>query len=94
MSLAGKIYKPFQWFYINDDADYAKYESFTFNAAYQIYLLTEEVKKLNKTKILTQPMFVALSEDDELIDTTQPCIGCVQMKICPYCIYSTQAFQQ
>lgn len=69
LTLAGTIFKKAQWFYINDDQDYAKYESFTFNAAYQTYLLIEEVIKLSAKKNLEQPLFIVASENDELIDT-------------------------
>lgn len=43
---------------------YGKYQSFTFNAAYQVYLLGQEIAQQTK---LEQPIFMVISADDELI---------------------------
>ncbi len=52
----------------NDD-DFAKYESFAVNAAYQIYHLAGHVREtLAGGKILDMPIFAALSEDDMTVD--------------------------
>lgn len=55
-----------------DDVDYAKYESFTANAAYQIYQLTGEVDAgLDAGKRLRMPVFAAFSEDDLTVDASR-----------------------
>lgn len=62
--------KKFDWFRIAKETDYAKYSSFTFNSAYQIYLLTQQIKKLSASiNTVACPVFVCLSEDDETISS-------------------------
>jgi len=57
---------------LRDDVDYVKYESFAANAAYQIYLLTEEVHAgLEARQKLNMPIFAALSEDDTTVDAAR-----------------------
>ena len=54
---------------IQDDVDYAKYETFAVNAAYQVYLLTREIDALfEEGKRIEIPVFAALSEEDITID--------------------------
>ena len=54
---------------IQDDVDYAKYETFAVNAAYQIYLLTQEIDALlNQGRRIEAPVFAALSQEDMTID--------------------------
>lgn len=57
-----------KWIDIAKDEDYSKYESFTFNAADQIYLLTQELEELLQKRKVKVPMFVAISEDDTTVD--------------------------
>jgi len=59
------------WLDINNDLDYAKYESFPVNAVVQIVTLTDRVKDLAEThpERLTLPVFVALSSEDETVDS-------------------------
>lgn len=54
---------------IQDDVDYAKYETFAVNAAYQIYLLTQEIDALiEQGRRIEAPVFAALSREDMTID--------------------------
>ncbi len=62
------IWARFKWTRIAEDEDFAKYESFAFNAADQIHLLTKQISRLRDGRSLRSPMFVALSEDDTTID--------------------------
>jgi len=52
-----------------DDIDFAKYESFAVNAAYQIYRLAGRVDDMfAEGKRLGMPVFAALSEDDMTVE--------------------------
>jgi len=54
---------------VQDDVDYAKYETFAVNAAYQIYLLTREIDaRFAAGKRLDLPVFAVLSAEDVTID--------------------------
>jgi len=54
---------------VQDDVDYAKYETFAVNAAYQIYLLTREIDGfLAAGRRIEVPVFAVLSEEDITID--------------------------
>ena len=54
---------------VRDDVDYAKYETFAVNAAYQIYLLTGEIDRLlDAGKRIEIPVFAVLSAEDVTID--------------------------
>ncbi|NTV13789.1 MAG: alpha/beta fold hydrolase [Desulfobulbaceae bacterium] len=57
------------WLDINDDRDFAKYESFPVNAVVQIVALTERIGRLAKIypERLTLPVFLALSAEDETV---------------------------
>jgi len=59
------------WLDINDDRDYAKYESFPVNAAVQIVSLTDRIGHLVTThpERLSLPVFLALSSEDETVDS-------------------------
>lgn len=59
------------WLEVAPDDDYAKYESFTANAAYQIYRLTQELETLRSATKLSAPMFVALSAQDGTTDSAE-----------------------
>ena len=59
------------WLEVAPDDDYAKYESFTSNAAYQIYRLTQELETLRSARKLVMPMFVALSAEDGTTDSAE-----------------------
>lgn len=57
-----------KWIDVAPDEDYAKYESFPFNAADQIYQLTQRLEdELDRSKV-TVPIFMALTLDDATID--------------------------
>lgn len=57
-----------KWLDIANDADPVKYESFTMNAAAQIYQLTEELKHLSRHVKIRVPIFMAVSADDMTVD--------------------------
>ncbi|MGB6977132.1 MAG: alpha/beta fold hydrolase [Gammaproteobacteria bacterium] len=63
------IVPPIRWYRRNPQHTYAKYESFAFNAAYQIYLLIQHNYQLLAKKRLEMPLFVVASQDDETIAT-------------------------
>ncbi|MBI1821383.1 MAG: alpha/beta fold hydrolase [Nitrospirae bacterium] len=56
-----------KWIDLMKDEDPFKYESFPYNAAYQIYLLTLEVRSSLDNHKLTIPTFIAASEDDSTV---------------------------
>lgn len=59
------------WLDINNDRDYAKYESFPVNAAAQIVALTDRIGELAKhhPQRLSLPVFLAVSAEDETVDS-------------------------
>jgi esterase/lipase len=56
-------WKRANWLHIDaeETVDYAKYQSIPFNAVYQVYRLTQAIKKMNQPSL---PLFFALSDDD------------------------------
>lgn len=65
-------YIPFvNWLDKDADIDFAKYESFTFNAAAQIYLLTTEIDEAseNTRYFHNIPLFTVVSEVDQTVNT-------------------------
>ena len=58
-----------KWIDLQDDESPFKYESFPFNAADQIHLLTRALKRQLKDKTLAIPIFIAASEDDATVHT-------------------------
>ena len=55
-----------------DDVDYARYESFAVNAAYQLYLLNETIGEAWQAgKRVVVPVFVAVSDDDRTVDASR-----------------------
>jgi esterase/lipase len=58
------VWKRAAWFHIDPEEtlDYAKYGSLPYNAIYQVYLLSKELKHSPKC-----PLFFILSEDDAII---------------------------
>lgn len=56
-----------QWMDVHSDRDYAKYESFPTNAAYQIYRLDEALAGASPRGVPV-PMFMALSREDTTVD--------------------------
>jgi hypothetical protein len=58
-----------KWLYREDEIDYAKYLSITFNAVTQVSLLTNLVKTLRRALSLTCPIFMAVSHEDETISS-------------------------
>ncbi len=58
------------WQSIEDDVDYTKYQSFTFNGVTQTYRLIKKVDELfDAGKKITVPVFVAQSIDDRTVST-------------------------
>lgn len=56
-----------QWMYITNEIDYTKYSSVPFNAVYQVYRLTNDIKKMNQSKNLTCPLLIILSYHDLIV---------------------------
>jgi len=60
----------YPWLSIHGDDDFAKYESFTTNAAAQIHYLIKDINRLvKKGKKVTAPIFTAFSYDDHTVDS-------------------------
>jgi esterase/lipase len=55
------------WMHKAPEIDYARYCSFTYNSAYQIYLLGQAVQKLLHTRPLTTPQLIAISQHDKTV---------------------------
>ena len=60
-------FRPGAWMNLQHDEDCFKYESFSFNAGNQVYLLTREVARLLTDRTLEIPVFIAASEDDATV---------------------------
>ena len=58
------------WIYVEEENDYAKYRSIGFNPAFQIFKLTQALKKRYKHQSLTCPLLMVASEDDETISAS------------------------
>lgn len=58
-----------QWMDVHADRDYTKYESFPVNAAYQIFLLDEELN--SGAGRVPVPVFMALAADDQTVSVEQ-----------------------
>jgi esterase/lipase len=56
-----------KWYLLLDEIDYGKYQSISFNAAYQVYSLGQKILQLATTQQPTCPLFFALSQDDKTI---------------------------
>lgn len=68
----GRIFSRFAWLTPPmPDEDPFKYESFTANAACQVFRLTEELEKVTAKTPLTKPLFVAASADDATVHTSK-----------------------
>ena len=68
--LAGTVSLFSDWMSTANDRDYAAYESFPYNAAAQSYEIIEENKnRFSIQKNFPVPVFIALSEDDETVDS-------------------------
>ncbi len=59
----------FNWLHQVTEDDYTRYQSVTFNSAYQVYLLTQEIKKLSDNHFLRHPIFVSISADDKTVSS-------------------------
>lgn len=64
-SKLSKIYKNAAWFYKSPEetSDYAKYLSMPYNAIYQVYRLSQELRALNKPITSCPLLFIASSAD-------------------------------
>jgi len=58
-----------QWLYISEEMDYTKYCSIAFNAVYQVYRLTQAIKKIDHTREPPCPLFMVLSYDDLIVNS-------------------------
>jgi esterase/lipase len=66
--LAGLLAKSSQtWLHQDTEIDYAKYRSFTYNSAYQIFLLTNALNKLFQTKAIKTPQLIVISQNDKTV---------------------------
>ncbi|MBU2872211.1 alpha/beta hydrolase [Colwellia sp. E2M01] len=62
----------FDWIDLDADIDFAKYESFTYNAGAQVYDVMNLIvgrEALDKKRLQDLPVFVVVSEYDQTIDT-------------------------
>jgi esterase/lipase len=62
--------KRFEWLQITKEDDYTKYQSMPLNAAYQVYLLTQQIKRVSDVTFLKHPVFVGISADDQTVSST------------------------
>ncbi|MDR3477513.1 MAG: alpha/beta fold hydrolase [Gammaproteobacteria bacterium] len=58
-----------QWVHITAENDYTKYQSMCFNAAYQVYRLTQKIRKLETTKPLAYPVLACISQEDKTVSS-------------------------
>lgn len=58
-----------KWLHIATEDDYVKYQSMPFNAAYQVYQLTQDIKKMHSAQPIAYPLLVALSEKDRTVSS-------------------------
>lgn len=61
--------KSVEWLFLSEENDYTKYHSFAYNAVYQVYRLTLELKKLNETHLLQHPAFTVLNYNDSVVSS-------------------------
>ena len=58
------------WMSEESDTDFAKYESFSFNAAAQVYMLMEHIQAISpQSSVPDIPLFMTLPQDDSTIDS-------------------------
>lgn len=60
-----------EWFYVEDEDDYAKYCSIPFNAVAQVSKLTGVIHELRQQHSLILPMMMVLSREDETISSSR-----------------------
>lgn len=58
-----------KWLYQNEEIDYTKYMSVPLNAPYQVYRLTKAIKKIDHTREVKCPIFIALSNEDLIVSS-------------------------
>jgi esterase/lipase len=58
------------WVFQNDETDYAKYRSVTFNSVKQVSKLTEAIREMGREHAVKQPMYMILSREDETISSS------------------------
>ena len=64
----GRIYEPLRWMKIMPDEDYFKYQSFPYNAAWQIYQLIKMTEESITDKGIAVPVFTVASVQDSTIE--------------------------
>jgi esterase/lipase len=67
--LLAQRWSKLEWLRVGANQDYARYESFPLNAVYQFYQLSLATAKLHRQRTLNMPIFMALSEDDYIINS-------------------------
>jgi len=60
-----------KWSNVMNDEDPFRYESFTFNAIDQVYLLIQALKAELSRQMVTVPVFMAVSEEDATVSTPE-----------------------
>lgn len=58
-----------QWFYHDDEIDYAKYQSIAFNPINQVAHLTKVIQELRQHHPFTTPIFMVISREDEIVSS-------------------------
>jgi esterase/lipase len=69
MSVVGNYLPRLAWVSIRDDADIYKYESMSYKASYEIYKLMKINQKSADKNKLNIPLFMAISDDDQTVDS-------------------------
>lgn len=68
-TLVQVLAKSRQWIYKEEEIDYAKYCSISFNAVMQVSELTSVISDLHKQQALQCPLFVVVSREDQTISS-------------------------
>jgi esterase/lipase len=60
-----------EWIYREEEINQVKYQSITFNAVSQVTQLTNLIRELTTQHPLTQPIYLAISREDETVSSDQ-----------------------
>ena len=55
------------WLHQDTEIDYAKYRSYTYNSAYQIFLLTKAINQLFQVRAIKTPQLIVISQNDKTV---------------------------
>jgi esterase/lipase len=58
-----------QWVHKTAENDYTKYQSMCFNAAYQVYRLTQKIHSLETETPLAYPLLACISQEDKTVSS-------------------------